>query len=341
MKVSLKDIAREAGVSVGTASLAINDRPGVKFETRRRVMEIAERFGYTASMSAVHLAKRHSGLIGLLVPNLYNLFYSRIVQEIETSLQALGYRMLIATTDNDPARELEMLKCFVSFGADGVILYPLIRDHHDPEYLSILKKNGTPLVFLGGYYPSYPAPYCMSDIYGSFAELVRLMVEGGCRKLLYFGSCRHIVSNQAKIQALCNTLGAYSILFQPDADYIYLKQTNYDCAYQAARRLLREGRFFDGVLAGDAYSCFGVYQALTEAGMRVPDDVALAHLDNMLKPSICICRMTCIEQNVAEIVSNTVDLLLKAMDDPDLTASVLVPTRLIVRDSTRKLPAGA
>lgn len=335
MKVTLKAIAEEAGVSKATASLALNNRPGVKFDTKKRILEIAEKSGYTPSISALHLNQRCSGTVGLLVPNLYNLFYSQIVQELERFLYTLGFRMIFATTDNDPAREKEMIKSFISFEVDGVIIYPLIRDNHEPEYLSLLEKNKIPYVFIGGYYKNSNAPYCMSDIYHGITELTELMYRGGCRNILYFGSCRFIVSNEVKIEGLEDTLSKKSILFRPDEDYVYLKRTNFDYAYEEAKRLIQKGRDFDGAIAGDAYSCFGIYQALAEAGKKVPEDVALAHFDNMLKPSICICRMTCIEQNIREIVKNTVELIIRLIEGKPTEEKILVPTRLICRDSTR------
>lgn len=333
MKVTLKEIAKLAGVSEATASLAINNRPGVSFATKRKVLSIVEESGYMASQSARLLSKKQSGIIGLLIPNLNNLFYSQIVQEIETRLLQLGLHLISATTDNEPAREREMIRSFVSFGVEGVILYPLIRDHHNPDYLDILEKNKIPFVFLGGFYTHYDAPHCMSDLYNGMAELIELMYNGGCRNIVYFGSCRYIVSNQIKIKALEDKLAEKRILFHPDNDYIYLKKTNFDYAYLEARRMLQNGRSFDGAIAGDAYSGFGIYQALVECGKSVPRDAAIAHMDNMLNPSICICRMTCIEQNISELVDGTVDLLTNMMNGKR-KSSLLIKTNLIIRDST-------
>ena len=337
MKITLKSIAKEAGVSEATASLALNNRPGVKFATKKRILELAEHYGYTPSQSAIQLNGKKSGTIGLLVPNLYNLFYSQIVQELETYLHGIGFRMIFATTDNDPAREKEMIKSFISFDVDGVILYPLIRDNHEPDYLSLLVKNNIPFVFIGGHYTNYDVPYCMSDLYSGISELIDLMYRGGSRNFLYFGSCRFIVSNQVKIQALEEKLAEKSVLFRPDSDYIYLKRTNFDYAYEETKRLIQQGRAFDAAIAGDAYSCFGIYQALRESGKSVPEDVVLGHFDNMLKPSICVMRMTCIEQNIKEMVKGTVDLLTRLMDNQSTEPCRLIPTRLIVRNSTRQV----
>lgn len=333
MKVTLKDIAREAAVSEGTASLALNDRPGVKVETKRRVQAIAQKYGYFPSLNARTLAQRRTHLVGVLVPDIRNLFYGYVVQEIENELRRRGYKMILATTANDARYEREMIEQFVSFRADGVILYPLIKDGHDPDYLDILRKNDIPLAFLGGYYLSTEAPHCMSNLSEAIGELVRHMHAGGCRRFLYMGSCRTVVSNRIKAQAMRDALADLDCSFAED-DYIFLEHTNFDCAYRATRELLAAGRDFDAIVAGDAYSGFGVYQALTEAGRQIPRDVAIAHMDNLIKPDICALRMTCVEQNVQKIAASAVQML------DDLIAGrpardALIPAKVILRDSTR------
>lgn len=333
MKVTLKDIAREAEVSEGTASLALNNRPGVNSETRKRIQEIALRCGYHPSRNATFLVKKHSNLIGLLIPNIRNLFYSNVVQSIESELQNLGYQMILATTTSNEKYEKEMVERFVSFQVDGVIVYPIIKDNHNPFYLDILRKNGIPLVFLGSYYPSIDAPYCMSDLYGGISEVVKHMYEHNSRKFKYFGATRTIVSNQIKINAMKHSLKHFGLIFY-DEDYIAMESTNYDCAFLTTKNLLKNGKSFDSAITGDAYSAFGVLNALLENGLRVPQDVAIAHLGNIIKPEISKLPMTCIEQNVPEIVRSLISMLMLSIEGKEKVNNILIPTKLIIREST-------
>lgn len=333
MKITLRDIANEAAVSEGTASLALNNRPGVKPETRQRVLEIAQRCGYQPSMNAKTLSQKRSHLVGLLIPNIRNLFYAYIVQEIETALRACGCKMILATTSSNEAYEKEMIEQFVSFRVDGVILYPIIKDNHNPHYLDILEKNGIPLVFLGGYYPTIQAPYCMSDLYTAFSELAEHMMAHGCTKFKYFGGCKTIMSNQIKMKALTDTLARHGLVFS-DEDYVTMAHTNYDCAYEATRSLINHNFRFDAAITGDAYSGFGVHNALTGLGYTLPHDVAIAYADNLIKPSICIAPMTCIEQDVPGIVSGTLDILNRCIEGETMPQNLLIPGRVIIRAST-------
>ena len=334
MKVTLKDIARECGVSLGTASLAINNRPGINEETRRRVISVAEKNGYQPSMNARTLTTKESNLIGLLVPNLTNLVYATLVQGIEMAFREIGYRMIIATTGNNEEYEKSMIEQFVSFRVAGVILYPSITKIRNPGYLDILKKNGIPLVFLAGYYRDIDAPHCMSDIYMGLKELTSHMYGQGYRKFRYIGGCRDIVSNQMKIKGISESLAHYGISFS-DSDYIELSQSNFKQAYEAARNMIATGQDFDAVITADAYTGFGVYNALVEAGYSVPGDVGLAHMDNVIEKRMCVIHMTCLEQDLRRMIDCSVGMIMK-MINGEAVSDVEMATRLVIRESTSR-----
>lgn len=332
MSITLKDIAREAAVSEGTASLALNQKPGVKQETRRRVLDIARQMGYVPSLNAKTLARKRGRLIGLLVPNIRNLFRSSVVQEIENSLRAQGYRMIFATTDSDGDYERKMIEQFISFRVECVILYPSIKTSLCPDYMELLRKNGIPLVFLNGYYDGVDAPCIMSDIPAACVMTVEHLIQNGYKHPVYVGACRNIVSSRLKIENLQAALEPHGLGFEP-GDYIELEHTNYDNAFFAIDRRFKEGKPFDSVLTGDTYSAFGAYNAIRQSGLSVPGDVAVIHFDNLVHPDMCIIRMTCIEQDVftlAEAVVNTVEKLVFKQE----AASVFVPVKLVVRDSS-------
>lgn len=334
MKVTLKDIARECGVSLGTASLAINNRPGINEETRRRVISIAEKNGYQPSMNARTLTTKESNLIGLLVPNLTNLVYATLVQGIEVAFRKIGYRMIIATTGNNEEYEKSMIEQFVSFRVAGVIMYPSIARIQNPHYLDILKKNGIPLLFLAGYYPNIEAPHCMSNIYEGVIDLTSHMFHQGYRQFIYIGGCRAIVSNQMKIRGISECLLNYDIRFH-DTDYIELAQSDFHNAYEATTRLISSGRKFDAVITADAYTGFGVYNALVDNGYSVPQDVGVAHMDNLIERGICVIHMTCLEQNLSKIIEESVDMLMRMINNNEVS-DIELETKLIVGESTSR-----
>ena len=334
MRVSLKKIANVAGVSEATASLALNNRPGVNVETREKIREIAKKLGYVPSVNAQNLASRKSGLVGLIVPNIANVAYSTFVRGVEGELRDRGYKMIMSASESNVDYERQMIEHFVSFRVEGAIIYPMIRDNPAPEYLNLLAKNDIPMVFIGSYYRGVKASHVMSDIYGAIANAAEYLYERGGRNFCYFGGCRTIVSNELKIRALKDVLAGKGGVFE-DNRYIELTDSSYDNAHETAREFFSRRRDIDSVLAPDAYTSLAVYNAIIENGFRVPEDISLVSFDNLVPPGTCKIELTCIEQNIGEIVKGTVDELFNKIHGNKVDRNILVETRLIARQTTR------
>lgn len=334
MGISLKEIAKTAGVSEATASLALNNKPNVNEKTKKRVCEIAEQLGYIPSINAQNLTNKKSRLIGVIVPNIENLVYSTLVRILEQELRKQNYKMIMATSESNIENEEEMIKHFISFRVEGAVIYPLIKDNPNPKYLELLNSYHIPFVFIGGYYRGINAPHIMSDIYGALSNATEYLYNTGARNFYYFGGCKAIVTNELKIRGIRDTLAQKGLEFKDD-QYIELQSTNYQCAYEQATKLLSQNNVIDAVLAGDVYTTMAIYTALLEHGLRVPEDVSLISFDNLLPPEICKVSLTCIEQNLNEIVLNTLDTLFQKIDGHAADKNILVNTKLIIRDTTR------
>ncbi|GAA3024253.1 LacI family DNA-binding transcriptional regulator [Tetragenococcus solitarius] len=334
MGVTLKDIAKAAGVSEGTASLAMNNRGGVSEKTKREVISIAHEMGYITSMSARSLSQNgRTKTIGVLVPNISNLFYSQLVQQIESELRKIGYEMIFATTDSNETYEEEMIARFVSFRVEGAIVYPSIQDNRPPSYFELLRKNNIPMVFVGSYYEGINESHIMSDIEDGIEQAVDYLCEKGCKNIHYFGGAKEIVSNQMKVDGIKRSFFKNKLSFNEDT-YIELPNTDYAHSYEAINRLLESEIKVDGILAGDAYSSLAIYNALHEHGFGVPEDVQIISFDNLINPNICVAKLSCIEQNVTRIVKKSLEVLISRIQGNTVITHYMMDTKLIIRDTT-------
>lgn len=335
MSVSLKDIAKAAGVSEATASLALNGRKGVNAQTKEKVLETAKSMGYVGSDNAKSLARRKSGLIGVMVPNISNLFYSNLVRHIERAVRDMGYKMILVTTESNINYEKEMIKQFVAFRVEGAIIYPSIKENDRPEYINILQQNNIPMVFIGNYYPGIDAPHIMSDLYHGVREAVDYLYITGCRDFYYVGGCKTIVSNQLKLKAIQDYLKERGIDF-PDDRYLELEHTRYENAYIRMDALMASGRPVDAVIAADAFTSLAVYNVLRKHNISVPEQVSIISFDNLIYPDICVTRLSCIEQDLDSLVNCTLQNLQSMIRDHSHGVSHLTPTKLILRDTTKQ-----
>lgn len=333
MSVSLKDIAKAAGVSEATASLALNGRKGVNAQTKEKVVEVAKSMGYVSSNNARSLARRRSGLIGVMVPNISNLFYSNLVRHIERAVRDMGYKMILVTTESNINYEKEMIKQFVAFRVEGAIIYPSIKENDKPDYINLLQQNNIPMVFIGSYYPGIDAPHIMSDLYHGVREAVDYLYITGCRNFYYVGGCKTIVSNQLKEKAIQDYLREREIDF-PDDHYLELEHTRYENAYIRMDALMASGKPVDAVIAADAFTSLAVYNVLRKHNISVPEQVSIISFDNLIYPDICVTRLSCIEQDLNSIVNCTLQNLQSMIRDHSHGVSHLTPTKLILRDTT-------
>jgi LacI family transcriptional regulator len=174
----------------------------------------------------------------------------------------------------------------------------------------------------------------MSDIYEAICSAAEYLYERGARRFYYFGGCKTIISNILKINAVRDTLKAKNIVFD-DRHYIEMAGTNYQCAYENAKAIFSHTREVDAVFVAEAYTSLAVYNVLVEEGFRVPEDVQLISFDNVIPPEICKIRLTCIEQNVGEIVKAVLDELFAKIKGSKVDKNILIGTKLIIRDTTR------
>jgi len=144
-KITIKDIAERAGVSVATVSRVLNHKDGVSEEVAEKVMKIAKEMNYSFNFNARILRSGNSKIIGIIIPDIANSFFSKVLYGIQSVLQPMNYKILLANTEENPKLEENYLKTFIDYGVDGVLSAPT-RNMNKKIYLDIINKN-LPLVF--------------------------------------------------------------------------------------------------------------------------------------------------------------------------------------------------
>jgi LacI family transcriptional regulator len=158
--IKMKDIAKHAGVSVVTVSRALNDKPDINLETKKRVLKIAQQYNYTPNGLAKSLVTKITKSIGIIIPNNKDPFYAEILHGIACETRERGYSIVLCNSHDNADRELELINFLRGKRVDGMLIYPLQKDN---RYIDELNNNPLPYVFLNRHVDALKCDYVMND----------------------------------------------------------------------------------------------------------------------------------------------------------------------------------
>ncbi len=327
MSVSIKDIARAAGVSHSTVSRALRNSPLVNPETAARIQRVAEDMGYTPSAVAQSLVTRQTHSIGLVVTFISDPFVDRIVEGIEDVAAKAGYSVFLSSSHADPERELEIVETFHRRRVDGVIV---LASRVGRLYGERLGELQVPIVLINNQAEGEYANSVVADDGSGAYDAVRQLTKLGHRRIGYIGSRSRPPSNMRRRQGYERALEEAGIAPQPD--WVAMPETTDD---------LKGGRLGLGPLIDaevTAVFCYndraaiGVLLEARERGIAVPDTLSVVGFDD-IEPSWYVTPpLTTVRQPRVEMGRRATEMLLDLLADEPVSDETL-PCRLVIRES--------
>ena len=311
-RVTLQDVAREAGVSAMTVSRVINHTGRISPATRQHVFEVIEALGYRPSRAARTLVTTKTWTIGVVVPDITNPYFAEIVHGIEDTAWEAGYSVLLANTDESPAREGALLGQIDESAVDGLI--PVSSRLSDEELLPLLEQHRA-VVTINRTFPALASCVRPRHGYGFRAHQAALYLSrAGHTRIGYISLIRSLIN--LPIEALITHLAEDGIIIQ--REWCATCLPTWGAGYETGRRLLTEQPELTAIVAGNDLVALGVMRAAIETGRRIPDDLALIGGDDILLASQVTPALTTFSVPKYEIGVNAAQLLFKRMDG-DLT----------------------
>ena len=292
MNISMKDLARMAGVSTTTVLRALKGRPDIKEETKDRILELVRRFNYRPNILARSLVTKRTYTIGIIVPDLMNPFFPALIKGIESTLWENEYNVIFANTNYDRDKETQAVNTFISRQVDGIIIAP-IGTREPLPWISVLNENIRPIVFLSKVNNQKIDLVMADDAEGAY-EAVRHLTSLGYRKVLYAGNLAGPWANSERIRGYKRALKSSKIAIDKSlivsAPFGYLKN-----GYKLMKKFMASGRRIDAVLAFNDLMAIGIMKALNEQGLKVPEDIALVGFDNIEITSLPEISLTTVD----------------------------------------------
>lgn len=199
-KVTLKDIARELGVTVGTVSHALNGLDDISEDTKKRVLDTAKALGYISNSSAVSLRSGKTKTIAIIVPDISNPHISYQIKLIEDRLKASGYSVIIFNTNENEGEEYQAIVTSLGKNVDGILFCPC---QSSKENVDFLMRAATPFILIGRYFSDIDTDYVAADDFQGGYLAGKYLIEKGKSSPVYLGAYRYIEASEKRFLGLC------------------------------------------------------------------------------------------------------------------------------------------
>lgn len=327
LSVTIRDVAREAGVSLATVSRALNDAAEVTVETRQRVRAAADRLGYVPHSGARSLITRRTGTLGVLLPDLYGEFFSELIRGIDQTAQRHGYHMVLASSHSD-AREIAAAVGSMRGRVDGFVV--MSPDVSALPALADLARTFPAVVLGAGPEVGGFATISVANYEGAVAMTEHLLALGHKRIAFICGPGGNVDAAE-RLRGVCAATKDVEGVQVDEYPGDFRQETGYNTTKLLLDRPTRPDVIF---CANDAMA-IGAIGALHEAGMRVPADLAVVGFDDIPIARFLTPPLTTVRVPIAELGANATESLIDTLrGGAPLTArSELMPTSLVVRAS--------
>ncbi len=325
--VTIKDVARHAGVAVSTASRALSGTGATSPSTQERVRRAAAELHYRTNMQARSLRAQNTQTIGLLIPDVRNTYFAELAYSIEQRALGRGFATLLGNADEQADQQLRYLQTMRSMRVDGIILAP---QSPDPETMTELARDQIPVVFVDRDVPAADVPAIVSDPAPGVSAAVQELASGPWRRLGCIAGPQHTSTGRERLAVFRAACQSHDVPLTDDQIHIGDFQTR--SGAEGLHRLVDAG--VDAILVADSPMTLGALQALHDRGLRAGRDIALIGFDDLDLFALTDPPLTVVTQDVDELARRTLDTLFAVMAG-EQPASLRLPTSLVVRESTQ------
>lgn len=329
--MTIYDIAKKAGVSASTVSRVVNNKPGINPETRKKIEKLLEEYSYAPNETARGLVNRSSKMIGILITDIRYAHYMDIAFYVEQELSRAGYTCLIVNTGIPDESKVEAIQRLAQRQIDGLLT---VGSTFQCEAVKqALAKNfpSIPITMANGYLPLPNVKGVLVDEYNGVMECVQLMQRKGHHRVAF------IIPNStpSNLKKQEGFLRATREGQAPEcASWIYPAATTLEEGYRVTEQILREHPDVQGLMFCEDEGAASSVRALTDAGIRVPQQVSVIGVDNSRYCEICNPKLTSLDNMMLEMSMESSRILLESLNGGNPPARIMLFSRIVERETT-------
>jgi len=331
-KITINDIAKALSVTPSTVSRALAGNTRVSIKTRNLVNEKAREMGYQPNVIAASLRKGKSDTVGMIVPRVNRHFFSNVISGVEEILNPAGYNLVICQSGENAFKEEKAVETLLRNQVGGIILSLSVQTQ-SYEHLEEVVRRGIPLVQFDRINPAIPGAKVINDNYTGAYLATKHLLKSGYKRVAHFAGERKIKAYQERYEGYLKAMNEAG--HDLDQGLLFENIITRQAGNATIKQVLEEG-IADAVFCAGDYSALGALEGLKETGVMVPDDFGIVGFANEPFAELMYPTLSSVEQNAFEIGNKAAAAMIKSIEGEAANDEFLVPTRLIVRQSSQK-----
>jgi LacI family transcriptional regulator len=329
-RATIHDVAREAGVSIGTVSRVINGHGRAGAATRQRVLDAVDRLGYRVNAIAQSMRRQATRTVALLVHDIGNPVFSTAARAAQGVLEEAGYMLVLASSDA-AGSEAASIRLLGQRRMDGIIGFP--RDENDPATIAALREFDGALVLFDRTM-DVEADMVLTDHAGGVARATSLLLDLGHRWIALVGSAAHLYPGRERIRGFLSAFKAHKV-DPPPCSFVRADALDSDYAFRETSNLLFGSPRPTAIIAGGNQSLEGVIMAIKAAELSMPEEISLVSFDDSAVARVSVPPITVVVRDVPQMGRTGARMLLERLrlgrDHPQ--QKLLLPTQVVLRGS--------
>jgi LacI family transcriptional regulator len=329
--VVIREVARLAGVSLGTVSRVINGHPTVAPDIRKRVQAAIDKLGFRPNRVARSLRSQRSHTFGLVIPDVTNPFFAELVKSLDQSASASGYNIILGNAEESPAVEKRYIQMLADRQVDGMLVVPSVGTR------TLKADRDVKMVLIDRALPNHHV--VLSDHHGGAKQAVAHLIGLGHSQIACIAGPQNLtvaVERWAGYRETMMQLGASAAALK--SSWTEFANFDYSSAYDAARRLLTKKPRPTALFASSDQQAIGALRAAADLGLHVPADLSVVGFDDIPLSDLVSPRLTTVRQAVTDLSRVAVHTLIKLHKGESISTIQRIATEIRIRDSSGPCP---
>ncbi len=330
MKITIKEIAKEAGVSIATVSMILNNKDkNITSATRMRVLDVVKKYNYVPNAMAGSLVTQRTHIVGLILPDITNPFFPGIARGAEDKANESGYSIIFCNTDDKLEVEEKYIETLTKKMADGIII---AHSSSSEKMSEILERCKVPIILIDRdfYSENIRGKVLVNNLEGAYKG-VTYLINKGYKKIAYLSGSLKTRTARDRLDGYKKALSDNSLEY--DEKLIKYGEYRIDWGKNGINELLSENKNFDCIFCGNDLIAVGAIKELKKNGYNIPEDIGVMGFDDIYLAGLVEPSLTTVRQPNYQMGYQAMELLLKTLSTPDKKNSNFKDMEIITLDT--------